>query len=447
MARRLRTGVLRPVDLEQAKQAVQRAVERLAPTLKATSRAIYAEPELGHQEYKASARLTGLLEDAGFDVRRGAAGMPTAFVAAWPTGAEAGPASGQARSAAQGGSAVQTGPADGPTVALLAEYDALPGVGHGCGHNLIGTAAAGAGMALASLGAGAFPGRVLVVGCPAEEGGVDGAGGKVLHVQAGTFAGVDAALMVHPGSLDTGSAGSACRLALEVDFRGKAAHAAGAPHEGINALEAVIQTFNAVNALRQHLPATVRVHGIVAKGGEAPNVVPDEGLIRLYVRAPTLEELRPAAEKVKNCARGAALATGCRVAFREFAHTYLDLRANGPLDEAFAKNMAALGRPLSPRERAESGRGMGSTDTGNVSHVVPAIHPFVAVCEHPGGPPSHSREFAEATVGPAGEAALIVAAKALAMTCLDLFLSPGTLAAVRKAGPARKSAGPRAARP
>lgn len=424
--------------MERAKQAVQRAVERLAPTLRATSRAIYAEPELGHQEHKASARLAGLLEDAGFEVRRGAAGMPTAFVAAWPAGA--GPASGQTRPG------TQAGPAGGPTVALLAEYDALPGVGHGCGHNLIGTAAVGAGMALASLGAGAFPGRVLVVGCPAEEGGVDGAGGKVLHIQAGTFSGVDAALMVHPGSLDAGSGESACRLALEINFKGKAAHAAGAPHEGINALEAVIQTFNAVNALRQHLPTTVRVHGIVAKGGEAPNVVPDEGLIRLYVRAPTLDELRPAAEKVKNCARGAALATGCQVDFCEFAHTYLDLRANRPLDEAFAKNMAALGRPLS-REQAESGRGMGSTDTGNVSHVVPAIHPYVAVCERPGGPPSHSREFAEATVGAAGEVALIVAAKALAMTCLDLLLSPGTLAAVRKAGPARKSAGPRAARP
>jgi amidohydrolase len=315
-------------------------------------------------------------------------------------------------------------------VALLAEYDALPGIGHGCGHNIIGTAAVGAALALASLGE--LPGRVLVVGCPAEEGAVEGAGGKATLVQAGIFNGVDAALMVHPGGIDAVSHVTSCRLALEINFRGKTAHAAGAPYEGINALEGVLQTFNAINALRQHLPGGVRVHGIVAKGGEAPNVIPDEGQIRLYVRAPKLEELEPAAERVRNCARGAGMATGCQVSFREFAHTYLDLRPSGPLDAAFAGNMTALGRP--PVRKLDTPGGSGSTDMGNVSHVVPAIHPFVAICEPRGGPNAHSREFARATVSPKGEEALLVGAKALAMTCLDLLLSPTTLKAVREAG-------------
>lgn len=399
------------MELSAAKGTVRDAVDELAPLLKATSREIYEHPELGFQEAAACGLLAGLLERAGFAVERGVAGMATAFRATLPPGR------------------------DGPTVALLAEYDALPGVGHGCGHNLIGTAAAGAGLALARLGP--LPGRVLVVGCPAEEGGVEGAGGKVVLVEAGFFDGVDAALMVHPSGQDAPSGRSSCRLALEIGFLGKAAHAAGAPHEGINALEAVIQTFNAINALRQHLPGSVRVHGVVAKGGEAPNIVPDEGRIRLYVRAPSLAELEPAAERVRNCAKGAAMATGCQLTFREFAYTYVDLRANAPLDEAFSRNMAALGRL--PARPGDAGRGTGSTDMGNVSHVLPAIHPYVGICERGGGPASHSREFAEATVTSRGEEALLVAAKALAMTCLDLLLSPETLKAVKRAAPRKPS--------
>lgn len=402
------------MDLEGAKRAACAGVEAVAPLLKAASREMYEKPELGFQERTAAAILTGLLEGAGFAVERGLGGMATAFRAA--LGAEG---------------------TDGPTVALLAEYDALPGVGHGCGHNLIGAAAVGAGMALAGLGP--LPGRLLVLGCPAEEGAVDGAGGKVVLVEAGVFDDVDAALMVHPAGRDAPSGGSLCRLALEIGFHGRAAHAAGAPHEGINALEAVIQTFNAVNALRQHLPGSVRVHGIVVKGGEAPNVVPDEGLIRLYVRAPSLPEAEAAAVRVTNCAKGAALATGCRVEFREFAHPYVDLRPNGPLEEAFARNMAALGRPPAAVV-AEAGHGVGSTDMGNVSHVVAAIHPYIGIGTGSGGPPPHSREFAEATVSPAGQEALTVGAKALAMTCLDLFLEPELLEAVLRAGP-RKGRG------
>lgn len=396
------------MDLAEAKRTSIKTIEELAPVLKATSREIHGHPELGFQEVKASGLLADRLEQGGFAVRRGVSDMPTAFVASWPPGGE------------------------GPTVALLAEYDALPGVGHGCGHNIIGTAAVGAGLAVASLGS-QLPGRVLVIGCPAEEGGVEGAGGKVRLLEAGVFAGVDAALMIHPGTIDAPSGHSSCRLALEVSFQGKTAHAAGSPHEGINALEGVIQTFNAINALRQHLPGSVRVHGVVARGGEAPNVVPDDGQIRLYVRAPSLPDLEVAAERVRNCARGAAMATGCRLTFREFARTYIDLVANGPLEETFERNLAALGRALSPR--VESARGTGSTDMGNVSHVIPAIHPYVAIGERLGGPTPHSREFAAASISERGEECLIVAAKALAMTALDLLLSPKTLEAVKQAGP------------
>jgi len=406
-----------PLELEEAKRSVERSVDRMAPLLKETSREIYENPELGYEEHRASARLAGLLAEAGFEVDRGVGGLDTAFVASLPP-------------AGDGSSTA------GPTVALLAEYDALPGIGHGCGHNIIGTAAAGAGLALARLGR--LPGRILVVGCPAEEGGVEGAGGKVVLVEAGVFDGVDAALMFHPGGADAVSGTSSCRLALQVDFKGRTAHAAGAPYQGINALEAVIQTFTAVNALRQHLPDRIMVHGVVAKGGEAPNVVPDEGRIRLYVRAPDRTSLDDAAKRVKNCARGAALATGCRVSFCEFARTYVNLVANRPLDDAFARNMTALGRP--PVRNWRSRGGLGSTDMGNVSHVVPAIHPFINIARGRICPASHSKDFARATVAPAGEEALLVGAKALAMTCLDLLLDEAVLEAVRRAGPGRAAA-------
>lgn len=409
------------MELGAAKRAVIAAVDKLAPRLKQASRDIFERPELGFQEKYASELLARLLRQSGYDVELGVAGMPTAFRATL-AGARSGGKSGHPVS----------------TVALLAEYDALPGVGHGCGHNFIGTAAAGAGMALAALGP--LPGRVLVLGSPAEEGGVDGAGGKVVLVEAGAFRGVDAALMVHPAGRDAPSGRSSCRLALEISFTGKTAHAAGAPHEGINALEGVLQTFNAINALRQHLPGAVKVHGIVAKGGEAPNIVPDEGTIRLYVRGPSLATLEAAAERVRNCAKGAAMATGCQVAFREFAHTYLDLAPSRPLDEAFGRNMAALGRALIPPPEAP-GHGSGSTDMGNVSHAVAAIHPYIGITGGGGGPASHSREFAEATVAPAGEQALLVAAKALAVTCLDLFMVPETLEAIRESAPARRGKG------
>jgi amidohydrolase len=376
--------------MTELKNRVVQDVEALRLQLTELSRRMYHEPELGLQEYRASAWLTDMLAEAGFMVERGTAGMPTAF-----------------RARLSGG-----GP--GPRVALLAEYDALPGIGHGCGHNIIGTAAVGAAVALARSMPG-LSGELVVLGTPAEEGAVDNAGGKVVMVESGVFSDVDAAIMVHPSSRTTAGGTSNARVALEMRFYGKSAHAAGAPQEGINALDAAIQTFNGWNALRQHVKGDVRIHGVITKGGVSPNIVPDYAEIRMYVRAQDTGYLKEVEAKVKRCAEGAALATGARVEFRYTAHTYANMRNNRVLSQAFMANLAALDVPITPGESVSGG----STDMGNVSQVVPAIHPYIAMC--PPGVASHSREFADATVTAEGEAALMNAAKALAMTVIDIF--------------------------
>jgi len=241
-------------------------VDRRGQKLIEVSDAMYAEPEIGLQEFKSSAMLVDLLKNEGFSVETGLAGMPTSF------------------------RAVKKGKPGGPTVAILAEYDALPEIGHGCGHNIIGTAAVGAGLALSGL-MSEVEGTLIVFGSPAEEGAVDGAGGKVRLVKDGAFKDVDAAIMFHPSSKDMVLATSNARVAMEIKFHGKTAHAAGAPHEGINALDAAIQTFNNWNALRQQLKEDVRIHGIITKGGASPNIIPDYSEIRMYCRAKNMEYL------------------------------------------------------------------------------------------------------------------------------------------------------------
>jgi len=385
---------------EELKARASRVIDELRPALIEMSDAIYREPELGLQEVKAAARLTGLLEGKGLTVRRGVAGMETAFLA-WKEG---------------------RGP--GPKVAILAEYDALPEIGHGCGHNIIGTTAVGAGIAVASV-MGELKGTVLVVGSPAEEGAVDNAGGKVALVEDGQFKGVDAAMMIHPSSRTSVEGTSTAREAMEISFKGRAAHAAGAPHEGINALDAAILTFNAINALRQHLKDDVRIHGIITKGGVAPNIVPDYSEIRLYVRANDRTYLSQTVEKVKNCARGAATATGATVSFRKTANTYENMRTNRALAAAMQANLEAVGRKVELPERP----GAGSTDMGNVSQVVPAVHAYIAICGR--NVVGHSREFAEATITEAGHQAIIDGAKAMAMTVIDLLCDGDLLRRVK----------------
>lgn len=381
-----------------AKLALCRWIDRHAASLARLADTIHAHPELGYQERRASALLADRLARAGLAVTKPYDGLETAFRA------EAG--------------------AGRPRVALLAEYDALPGLGHACAHNLSGVASVAAALALAALPPElAPPGSVAVIGTPAEEGTVPGAGGKVRLVEAGAFAEVDAALMIHFADATVLSTPLLARESLVLTFHGRAAHAAGSPEAGRNALEAAVLFFNALNALRQHLTADVRVNGIISHGGETPNVIPDLAEVRVNLRAETLERLQAVSERVRDCARGAALATGTTVESAPWALTYADFRPDQALLALVGENLTALGV-----EWAERGAKSYSTDMGNVSHVVPAAHPYLALA--PADAPCHSPGFAAAAASPEGHQALLTAAKALALTAYDV--RAGRLAGVRQ---------------
>ncbi|MBX6342054.1 MAG: amidohydrolase, partial [Thermomicrobiaceae bacterium] len=306
-------------------------------------------------------------------------------------------------------------------------YDALPEVGHGCGHNIIATAAAGAGVALGALAGEGLPGSVVVMGCPAEESAVPGAGGKIPLLERGYFDDVDAAIMIHPLTENRiGTTSSLVAYGLEFEFFGKPAHAAAAPYEGINALDAVIQTFNGVSALRQHVRPDVRIHGVITHGGGAPNVIPPYAAARFRVRAARPADAWDAVRKVVRCAEAGALAAGARLEWREYVKPYLNMIPNRAIGEAFAANLRALGVTLSEGEERD---GAGSTDFGNVSHKVPAVEAYLRIC----GPECgwHSKEVAAATVSPEGHRAIVVGAKGLAMTAIDLLTEPDLLARAR----------------
>jgi amidohydrolase len=359
--------------------------------------AIHAQPEVAFEEFKSAALLGARLQENGFAVERGVAGLETAFVA------------------------TAQGQGDGPTVAILAEYDALPGLGHACGHNLIGVAAVGAGLAMKAV-LPELAGTIQVIGTPAEEGG----GGKAIMVEAGVFDEVDAAMMVHPSSKNLTRRTSLTSYKIQIEFFGKPAHAAAKPDEGINALEAMILTYNGINALRQHLRDDARIHGIITHGGDAPNIVPEYTAARFYVRAADSPYTLKVIEKIQGCAKGAALATGARLAFSEYAPHYDNRLPNQKLYDLAEANMATLGLELSaPDER------MGSSDMGNVSQVVPAIHPYVAIGpEEMGG---HTAEFCAAAGSPAGHEGMIKAAKIMAMTAVDLLAVPANVAEAKQA--------------
>jgi amidohydrolase len=384
----------------QARTDVVGAAERLAPELDDLSRRIHAHPEVGFLEVQAAAWLAEYLEGHGFTVEREAGGVATAI------------------------RATLDGAAAGPTVALLAEYDALPGVGHGCGHNLIAGAAAGAGAILAALGRPAH-GRIQVIGTPAEEGG----GGKVALLQAGIFRGVDAALMIHPLSRTRMHEDLLARSKLTVEFAGKPAHAAAYPDEGINALDAMVLHFQAISALRQQLRPTARVHGIITHGGDAPNIIPEHTAAVFYVRARTMDYLEELLRRFEGCAEGAARASGCRTTVTHEAFAYEPLRPNPTLLERFRANLAAVGveeDPPAPRPA------LASSDAGNVSQAVPTIHPWIGIV--PAGQPDiaiHTREFRDAAVTELALARMRQAACALALTARDLLTEPALLPAAR----------------
>jgi len=385
------------VEPEALKRAVCRAVDERRDALLAVSREIHAHPELAFEERRAAALLVRALKEEGLPVEAPAYGLETAF------------------ESRVGGA--------GPTVALLAEYDALPGIGHACGHNLIATAALGAGLALASLGA-RLPGRLRVLGTPAEEQG----GGKELLARAGAFDGVDAALMVHPAGVDLATMPSLALAEVEVAYHGRAAHASAMPERGVNALDALVTAYQAIAQLRQHIRPTERIHGIFTEAGDAPNVVPARAVGRFYVRAANAGELAALKPRVDGCFRAGAEATGATLERAWRDPDYLELRTNWPLAERYQANAEALGRRFFPLDRLPSSVA-GTTDMGNVSHRIPAIHPMIAAA--PIHCAIHNAEFAEHAGSPTGEAAALDGAKALAMTALDFWLDADLRARAR----------------
>jgi amidohydrolase len=386
------------MDIQSLKDNVQREVDAIADQLIACSDWMADNPELGLEEFKAAERLTAMLEDAGAAVTRGIADLPTAFQAELP------------------------GSSDGPTIAIIAEYDALPDVGHGCGHNIIANTAIGAALALIRLEALAqLPGRVLVIGTPAEE----NAGGKIDILEHGYFDNVDAAIMIHPGFEDQLAAQHMTALSVEFEFYGKTAHAALDPYLGLNALDAMIQTFVNVGLLRQQVRAEARIHGVITHGGEAPNVIPAYTASRFEVRSFDVDYAQDLRRRVIACAEGAATATGTRLEWHEFAKPYLSYEPNTVLGKVAQANMAALGRTVIPSEPVQA-----SSDFGNVSQVAPAMCMMLAMCDP--GINWHSKEVADATISPRGHAVLLRGAKLLAMSALDLLGSPDLIAQARQ---------------
>ena len=349
------------------------------------SQKIHSSPEPGFQEVKAATWLTQYLEENGFKVERGICELSTAVRGSYGHGK--------------------------PVIAILAEYDALPGLGHACGHNLIASCAVAAGVA-SKPAIDRFGGSITVIGTPAEE----LYGGKAMRAERGAFNQLAMAMMGHPGAHDAATTQALACQALEVEFFGQAAHAAAQPEAGINALEAMLQSFTAINSLRQHIKDEARIHGIVTDGGQAANIVPDHSAGTFLVRAEDDTYLDELKQKVLNCFIGAATASGARLEYRWGDIRYAPMRNNLTLAQLFSQNMQSLGRwvPLSAPSQA-----FGSTDMGNVSQIVPSIHAFVAIA--PIGTVTHSPQFALAAISEAGIQGLLDAAKALAMTVIDLL--------------------------
>lgn len=386
-------------EFEGLKQRVMAEVDAWRGELIRIADTLHANPEIAFEEFKSAALLSGTLEKNGFAVERGMAGLETAFVT------------------------TLRGQDGGPTLAFLAEYDALPGLGHACGHNLIGAAAVGAGLAMKAVLPG-LAGTIQVIGTPAEEGG----GGKAIMADAGVFDNVDAAMMVHPSNNNMTRHTSLACYAISIEFFGKAAHAASVPDQGVNALDAMILTYNGISALRQHLRDDVRIHGVISHGGEAPNIIPEYTAAKFYVRATDTPYATEVLEKVHACAEGAARATGARLEFKEYATRCDAMMPNPRLAALVEANMTKLGievTPPSPDARK------GSSDMGNVSQVLPALHPYIAIGPKEMG--HHTIEFREAASSSMGHEGMIKAAKLMAMTAVDLLTTPANVVETRKA--------------
>lgn len=383
---------------EQNEKLIQSIEENRALYIQ-TSQEIHARPEIGNEEVFASGKHVELLRNAGFEVTIAVAGHETAFHAVKDSGKE------------------------GPTVAYLAEYDALPGLGHACGHNIIGTTSVAAGIALSET-LSETGGRVVVLGTPAEEGGPNGSA-KGSFVRHGYLKDVDVALMIHPSGKTALTGETLAVDPLDFHFYGKPAHASGSPDQGINALDAIILLFTGINALRQQLPSDVRIHGIITHGGDAPNIIPEYASARFFIRADSWNKTIEASTKVRAIAEGAALATGASVKIERFQNEVKDFVLNSVLDEVIHTELSTLGEVVHTEKR----QGKGSTDAGNISHEVPTAHAYIKI-----GPDeliAHTDEFREAAKSARGDEALIIGAKALASTGYRLLTESDLLHRVR----------------
>lgn len=385
-----------------SRQLALDAIDQHAPLLRSVSQFIHDHPEIALQEVQSSAAAADVLEELGFDVERGIAGLDTAFRAS-------------------------AGSDGGPHIAFLCEYDALPGLGHGCGHNLIALSALVAGIG-AKAGLDGSPARITVFGTPAEE----AVGGKVIMKDAGIFDDVDAAMGAHPGDSESccptieGSGEALACQAVTIAFRGQAAHAAADPYNGINALDAIILTFNGINALRQHVKTDARFHGIIVKGGDAANVIPEYAEALFYVRAGTQTYMYELVEKVRKIAEGAGLMTGATLEFSFPEDASWDMITNYTLAQALKANIDSVGLVL-PDAKAEEGNG--STDWGNVSYVVPSVETSFPIVQ--GRCTWHSQDVVDAAESELGYANTFLVGKAMALTALDLIANPDKLAAIK----------------
>ena len=377
--------------MDDCSRAIIGRIDQLSDDLLAVSHGIHGNPELAFQEHDACALLASTARRFDLPVDTGVFGLETSFEGTF------------------GGSAAGSG----PTVAILAEYDALPGIGHACGHNLIATAALGAALGLHAV-AEQLPGTVRLLGTPAEERG----GGKELMARAGAFDGVDAAMMIHPAGVNLTTMPCICVAEVEVIYHGRSAHASAMPHRGLNALDGLLLAYQAISNLRQHIRDQERIHGIVTEGGQAPNIVPDRAVGDFYVRAANEKALAKLKPRVQACFEAGAKGSGCEVEVNWANVDYLDLNTNWPLADSFQRHGESLGREFL---KAESLGGAGSTDMGNVSYRVPSIHPMLACA-----PPNvviHNPEFTKWARSEQGDAAALDGAKALALTAAEFLQS------------------------
>ena len=371
-----------------AKSGAQERFRQAQDDLIALSHRIHAHPELGFEEEKACTWIAETLSDAGFSVETGICDMPTAFVA-------------------RAGS--------GPLhIAICAEYDCLPGIGHACGHNIIAASAVGAGIAAARV-ADEVGLSVSVLGTPAEEAG--NAGGKILLLERGAFTDAQAAMMVHPAPMDVVDPSIIACSMFHVHYTGKAAHASAFPEHGINAADALTLAQTAIGLLRQHIRSTDRIHGIITHGGDAPNIIPAQTEAKYIVRAKTLDELDSIKEKVRRCFEAGALATGSTLEIVGGDKPYAEHRSDMEIAQLYQRNAEALGRSFPERGPAIE-RAAGSTDMGNVSLALPSIHPFIGIDSLPAV--NHQPEFTAHCVTPAADKALIDGALSMAWTAIDM---------------------------